>query len=563
MLNLSKMNSVGEALRDAVSTHGEAIALIEADRDRENGRWTYNSFRSEIERFASLLQKHHVQPADRLAILMSNQSKWLISATAAFWSGATLVPLDYKLTPSEQGKLLAHAQPKALVVEHPIYKRLKNEIPSGVLVFVTEAPNSESGFLRWEEDATGFAYQSASRDDVACIVYSSGTGGIAKGCMLTHANYLAQGEALSKLYPMRKGEIWFSILPTNHAIDFMCGYFLPLLFGATVLHQRTLRPEFLASTMKRYGVTHMALVPMILKALKQRFEEKFQNESSFKRAILNGLIATNRALTKKRPVHSISKALLKPVHEHLGGKLRYIFAGGAFVDPEIADFFYDLGIPVVIGYGLTEAGTVLTVNDLSPYRSDTVGKAIEGTEIQIRNPNSQGMGEVWAKGPTVMKGYLNEPELTKEAIVDGWLRTGDVGMTDSSGHLMLVGRAKNMIVTEGGKNIYPEDVEIALDQVAGLQELCVFSSSFVWPSGKLSGEKLFAVVKPKTNGTDRKWLDDLKTRNRALADYKRLDGFVLWEKEFPRTASMKVKRHLLAEELKAAFPKPDAIQGLS
>ena len=154
--------------------------------------------------------------------------------------------------------------------------------------------------------------------------------------------------------------------------------------------------------------------------------------------------------------------LLRQVHKAFGGELRAMFTGGAFMEPSTLQFFYDLGIPVANGYGLTEAGTVLTLNDLKPFRADTVGKPLPGVELRILNPDAEGIGEVAAHSKTVMSHYLDDPELTAETIVDGWLLTGDLGRFDSSGHLQLFGRKKNMIVTEGGKNIYPEDIETRL-----------------------------------------------------------------------------------------------------
>ena len=294
---------------------------------------------------------------------------------------------------------------------------------------------------------------------------------------------------------MTEDDKYFSILPTNHAIDFMCGFLVPIVMGAAVVHQRTLRPQFLGPTMKKYGISHMALVPMLLKTLEGRIRDALNDLPSAQRQVID-VISVNDMATRKEPNHALSSRILKPLHDRFGGRLRYIFCGGAFVDRGPAEFFYRIGIPVAIGYGLTEAGTVLTVNDLKPFRGDTVGKPVPGTEIEIRNMNDEGVGEVWARGPTVMHGYLEEPELTAESIVDGWLRTGDLGHFDAAGHLKLRGRAKNMIVTEGGKNIYPEDIEAAFDGLEACEEFAVFAANYIWPTGSMTGEQLTAVLRP-------------------------------------------------------------------
>jgi len=169
---------------------------------------------------------------------------------------------------------------------------------------------------------------------------------------------------------------------------------------------------------------------------------------------------------------------LPEVHKALGGQLLALITGGAFTEPATWQFFYDLGIPVANGYGLTEAGTAVTVNDLKPFRSDTVGKPLPGIEIRILNPDVEGIGQVAVRGKTVMQGYLDDPEQTAEVLSNGWLLTGDLGRTDPSGHLHLFGRMKNMIVTEGGKNVYPEDVESVFSGLA-VKESYVFAANYV------------------------------------------------------------------------------------
>jgi long-subunit acyl-CoA synthetase (AMP-forming) len=218
----------------------------------------------------------------------------VISGLGALFAGAVIVPLDYKLGAAEQSALLEHAHPRALIVEYPIWRVLVEQrlagCVAGARVLVTEAPEAAelAGAQRWESAAPdGFRFVTRRRDDLASIVYSSGTGGTPKGCMLTHDNYLEQAQVLGRMFPMEEGDRYFSILPTNHAIDFMCGVVIPFLFGAAVVHQRTLRAEFLAPTMKRYGVTHTALVPRILRALRERIEEQLDALPAWQRRAID------------------------------------------------------------------------------------------------------------------------------------------------------------------------------------------------------------------------------------------------------------------------------------
>ncbi len=557
MLDLQKYSCLGAALRDALDRFSGETCLIEAERDREKTRLTYSDFKEISLPLARALEDADFDAGDRAAILMTNQSKWLISAYAIFYSGGVLIPLDYKLTAAEQLQLLEHSKAKVLVVEYHLWRAITQSPEfhniKTKLVLVTEAPLGAdlAGGFRWEDfkrkGAPDFVMR--LREDVACIVYSSGTGGRPKGCVLTHENYLEQCRALTAWYPFWPGVRYLSILPTNHAIDFMVGFIGPFVCGACVVHLRTLRPEFVRDAFVRYRITYVSLVPMIVKNLERGLRAKFDELPAWKRAILNRLIALNKMLTRRRPHVKASRMLLPQVHRAFGGDLLTVFTGGAFMEPSTMQFFYDLGIPVANGYGLTEAGTVLTVNDLNPFRADTVGKPLPGVELRVLSPNDEGIGEIAARSKTVMSHYLDDAELTLETIVDGWLLTGDLGRFDKSGHLQLFGRKKNMIVTEGGKNIYPEDIETVFDGLP-VKEYCVFAANYLWPQKELGREMLVMVLRLEQNQRfDSALLQEIVGRNRRLADFKRVGGYLTWEKDFPRTASMKIKRQALAEAI--------------
>ncbi len=558
MLHLDQFTCLGAALREALDRYSNETCLIESDREKEKTRLTYSDFKDMAMPLAGALEDAEFRPGARAAIIMSNQSKWLISAYAIFYTGGVLVPIDYKLTALEHLQLLAHCQAKILITEYFLWRAI-TERPEfkdcGVrTILVTEAPPGAelAGAQRWEDfrRAGEAVFVPRQRQDTACIVYSSGTGGRPKGCVLTHENYLEQCKALIALFPFAPGVRYLSILPTNHAIDFMVGFLGPFVCGACVVHLRTLRPEFVRDAFVRYRITHVSLVPMVLKNLERGLKAKFDELSRPRRLILDQLIAVNRFFTGWRPDVRLSRILLRQVHQAFGGDLNLIVTGGAFMEPSTLQFFYDLGIAVVNGYGLTEAGTALTLNDLKPFRPDTVGKPLSGVSLRILNPDADGIGEVAASGKTVMSHYLDDPELTAETIVEGWLLTGDLGRFDPSGHLQLFGRKKNMIVTEGGKNIYPEDIENAFDGLP-VKEYCVFAANFVWPATQLGGEILVLVLRPEPN---QEFDDTLKqeviTRNRRLPDFKRVSGVLIWNKDFPRTAAMKVKRPVLAEEIR-------------
>src|SRR5712692_3942184 len=471
MLDLRQYASLGAALRDALERWPNETCLIEADRDREKMRLTYSDFKEMARPLCRALEDAEFKVGDRAAIIMTNQSKWLVSAYSIFFCGGVLVPLDYKLTAVEHLQLLAHSKARFLVVEYHLWRAITQapEFPklTTEIVLVTEAPAGADlrGAYRWEE-------------------------------------FRRQGE-----------------------------------------------PQFVRDAFFRYRITYVSLVPMVLKNLERGLRAKFDELPKGKRFVLDRLIALNKLLTRGRARVGLSRRLLPQVHKAFGGDLRALIVGGAFTDPATMQFFYDLGIPVTCGYGLTEACTAVTLNDLKPFRADTVGKPLPGSEVRILNPAEDGIGEVAVRSRAVMSHYLDDPELTVKTIVEGWLLTGDLGRFDGTGHLQLFGRKKNMIVTEGGKNIYPEDVEMVFDGLP-VKEDCVFAANYLWPQKTLGNEMLVLVVRLEQGQQfDDRLREEIIVRNRRLADYKRVGGYLVWEKDFPRTASMKIKREELGVEI--------------
>ncbi len=567
MLDLHNYDSLGAALRAAVERWADETCLIEADRDGERCRLTYGQFQQAALPLASALQASGFARGDRAAILMTNQPKWLISAYAVFYCGGVLVPLDHTLTPEEHLALLAHSQARVLVVEHHLWRALTQAKGFANLraarVLVTEAPADAdlAGAVRWEEfrRAREPGLAPRARWDWAAIVYSSGTGGRPKGCVMTHENYLEQCMAVIALWPFWPGARYLSIIPTNHAIDFMAGFLMPFTGGGTVVHLRTLRPEYVQQAFTRYKITYTAVVPLILKNLERGLRERFAALPPGKRRMLDILVRVNRGLTLRRPRLWLSRRLLKDVHQAFGGELRALLVGGAFIEPATLEFFHALGIQVPNGYGCTEACTAITVNDLKPFRADTVGKPVQGMTIRIVSPNEEGIGEVAVRSKTVMSHYLDDPELTAETIVDGWLMTGDLGRLDPTGHLQLLGRKKNLIVTEEGKNIYPEDIETFFEGLP-VKESCIFAANYIWPARTMLGEQLVIVLHPNPGQEISEAVRaELNVRNRRLLNYKRLSGYVVWPEDFPRTASLKIKRAILAEQIGRGLERSRAV----
>lgn len=559
---LDRYPSLGPALADAVHAHRSNTFLVETDRGRVVTQLTFREFQREVARLAGWLRARGLGVDDRVAIAMANGPRWLIGAVAAIGLGCVLVPLDGKAEGPELGRLLAHCRARALLTDGPVWRRLRDQPGADVEVVLVDGPlGPVEPEQRWEralvdETASACAPVARERDAPAAIVYSSGTtGGRPKGCVLSHGAYLHQLETLASLYPLAEDDVYLSLLPTNHALDFMCGFLVPALCGARVVHLRTLRPEWISGACQDLGVTHLSAVPAILTALERRLRERLDAQTGLAATGLRGVRALNAWLTRDRPREQVSRALLAPVHRALGGRLSRIFAGGAFVPRGTARFLYDLGLPVAIGYGLTEACAVVTVNDLQPFRDDTVGLPLPGTHVRIDERDEHGVGEVVVRGPQVFKGYLDDPALTREALVDGWLRTGDLGVLDAAGHLRLVGRKKHMVVTAGGKNVYPEDVEGRFDGLADVEEHAVVAAHTVWPARPGDDERLLLVVRARADVAP--VVAEAARRARALPEHQRPAGLLVTDAPLPRTTSLKLRRDVLASDLGARLRRED------
>ncbi len=447
MLDHRHYYSVGEALTAALDRWPDEICLIEADRDRENVRLTYRQFKEAALPLACALQGAGLQGGTRAAILMTNQSKWLISAYAIFFSGGVLVPIDCKLTATEQLKLLAHSKAEFLIVEYHLWRAITQAEGFRDLaaraVIVTEAPASAelAGAKRWEEfRATGEsaapAFVPRGRKDPACIVYSSGTGGRPKGCVLTHENYLEQCAAVIPVFPF----LARSALPERDSHE-SCNRFHGRLPDA--FHGRRHRSAFAHAAAR----IHSRCVYAIQNHLHgrgaadpeesaERPPRTFRSSASFQAPLVE---RRNRDQSQQSPVavrgRKSAECCSRKFIRHSAVGLHALLVGGAFTEPATIAFFHDLGIPIYNGYGSTEACTAISINDLKPFRPDTLGKPVRGMEIRILNPSEGGIGEVAVRSKTVMSHYLDDPQMTAETIVDGWLMTGDLGSVDKSGHL--------------------------------------------------------------------------------------------------------------------------------
>lgn len=368
------------------------------------------------------------------------------------------------------------------------------------------------------------------------ILYTSGTTGRSKGAMLSDANILSNITTLPPIFKLDENIRMLSFLPINHVFEQVGGMLLPLSLGGTVSYAESLKK--LGENLLEVKPNFLLGVPAVFRMLLDRLQKNIQGQF---------LSRTLFAFSLTRPL------VVRKVRETLGGTPTFI-SGGAALDPEVAKGLMDLGIIVYQGYGITETSPVITAERPDKRKLGTVGIPIPDVEIRIHEPNDEGVGEIWARGPNVMVGYYNNPQATAEALTDGWYHTGDLGRLDRDGMLVICGRLKNLIVTANGKNVYPEEVEIELLHSPYIAEAMVYGH-------KISGtvEEVYAIICPNHEAIYRygqehglapmteKLVENLIREEvlkagRNLADYKRIRKFTLRDDEFPKTTTRKIKR---------------------
>ena len=379
----------------------------------------------------------------------------------------------------------------------------------------------------------------------AVILYTSGTTGRSKGAMLSHRNIISNIEAALQRFPFDEKIRMLSFLPINHVFEQVCGILLPLSVGGTVSFAESLKQ--LGNNLAEVKPNFLLGVPAVFRMLLDRMNRSIQGQA---------VSRTLFSLKLTRPL------VLKKIRDALGGHPVFV-SGGAALDPAVAVGLEKLGITVYQGYGITETSPIIAVEYPGATSLGTAGPPLPGVEIKIHEPNAEGIGEIWIKGPNVMQGYFNNPQATAEAITDGWYHTGDLGRVEESGMLSICGRLKNLIVTANGKNVYPEEVENELQHSRFIAEVMVYGHKV-----SATAEEVHAMIYPDQEALDawfreqdkpapsEREVEELLRKEvleygRNLADYKRVRRFTIREDEFPKTTTRKIKRFAVEADIPA------------
>ena len=497
-----------------------------------------------------IIEELDVAKGERLAILSESKPEYATAVFASALSGMVTVPLDVKLTKYELKSILMDAQPTILFTSQyylETARALKEEIPSIKYIFILDQHSKHTDVINVYDVPDKFSakWRRRSPKSTAFIIYTSGTTGQPKGVEITFANITSQledlGFALAEILGDKKVTC-LSILPMNHLFEMTVGFCTFLNYGFSVYYTQSLKPKDILGIMQEKKVEFMIVVPAFLKLLKAGIESELKNAPKITQILFN----TMYHIAKFIPSYAVKKVLFKKIHDKFGGNFIGCISGGAPLDIGVGNFFERIGIKVYQGYGLSETSPVVCVN--TDRRNDlaSVGRPLKHFEARIDSQT----GELQLKGPSIMKGYHNQPELTSEVIdEDGWLHTGDIAKIDR-GHIYITGRIKNMIVLAGGKKVFPEEVEAVLEKSEYLAETCVMgiNRSFGAKDGM---EEVTAIVVPKEDlyknhsneEVEKMVRDDIKVLSMQLTQYKRPSTVIIKKEPLPRTTTRKVKRN--------------------
>lgn len=541
----------------------EAVAFEHAVEDQITVL-TYGDLIKRVQELGEAFRIAGFGEGSRVAICMENRPAWPVAYLAVWYSGGVTVPLDTAPDESVLARLIEHSGAVACVTSatfaaklHVASKPLATPplllIPEPVDTTESEPVTSFEAFIN-EHGVASSAWSPviAAEDDLGSIMYTSGTTGDPKGVMIRQSSVVENLRAGIKRIQFISGDRILGVLPLFHVLPLITNCLGPLYVGARVVFLHELTADGIIEAFRRHRITVFVCVPAFFYRFHDKLTSSIERSSPLRRRLARMIIGLS-GWVRRHCGWSIGRHLLKKAHQPFGDDMRLFVTGGAKMNAEVFDDFLDWGFQLAQGYGLTESTAILTATPLNELRGDTVGSPIEGVSLRIHEPDEDGIGEVWARGPSLMAGYYRNPEATAKALHEGWLRTGDLGRILPDGHLQITGRAKDLIVLASGKNIYPDELEGYYGQGELIEEMCIVGIA----DSEGRGERLHAVVVPDLQAARRlgyvnvremiKW--DLETMGTQLPGPQRLTSLEIRSEPLPRTPSQKIKRFVLQREI--------------
>ena len=526
----SQITTIQQMLEKKASLYADKIAYSIRKKDLSVSSFTFSEVFALSTEFSAYLRALGLKKGDHVAIVGENSPEWAISYFAVIWAGAIAVPLDARARTEHVKQVLGLSDSRFLIASAGFAEVLGNTATVEHLI-----PMDKARGTQMDTEKTVPAEKSEPQD-IADIVFTSGTTGNPKGVMLSHGSIMSNLETLYSAFPITDKDTAFSILPIHHVYERIVGILLSFYCGQAVFFSRSIKPREMLSDLKVARPSVWLNTPLVLEKLLQRIEQT----------------KAKNFLTRALP----SKLFGKMAKKRLGlDRLRLIISGGAALSEPVSEGLERYEFPLLQGYGMSETSAVIAANPFLKPKNASGGMVLENSEVEIRDVDSEGIGEICVRGANVMSGYYKNPGATREILSDdGWLRTGDLGYFDHEGYLYITGRKKSVIVTKGGKNISPEEIEEKLTPLETVEEAIVFSPD---------DERILAVIFPDAEGISKKlgqspqrgdderiWnilKSEITKLNRRLEPHKRISHFAIAREELPKTTTRKIKRYLFRD----------------
>ncbi len=527
------------------------IYLTKFDPKEDYREIKYKEFRQDVFNFATALIDMGLK-GKRIGIIGDASYMWAVGYISVVCGVGTIVPLDRELPQSDIENLSSVAELDAIIYSQKVNKGLDgyfDRLEGITTISMTEKENAYSmpslmkkGAELIENGDTSFEDAKVEPDDVNIILFTSGTTGYSKGVMLSHRNVASNVINICTVYTIKEFDRMFSILPIHHTYECTCGFLCPMFAGSSVAHCSGLK--YILKEVKEAKPTIIVAVPLIMEMFHKGIMREVRKQGKEK------TLKFGVKLAKFMDIFGIDirKKLFGEIHAKFGGRLRDLLVGAAPVNPETSIALNDLGIKTIQGYGLTECAPLITANRQTYFRHDSVGLPVPEDEVKIVNPDEEGIGEIAVKGENVMVGYYKDEELTKSVIRDGFFHTGDLGYI-KDGFVYITGRLKNVIITENGKNVFPEEIE------GRLCESGIVSDAFVYESEEGGKKVITAQIFPdeayvKENLGEKASFADIRARieeiikklNSEMVSYKSIKKLIVRKTDFIRTTTKKIKR---------------------
>ncbi|MDR2629785.1 MAG: AMP-binding protein [Spirochaetaceae bacterium] len=529
-------------------------------KQREFTTWTFTRLAAEARRIGRGLMAAGLKKGDRVALWAENRPEWIAVWLGTAITGGVIVPIDFLVSENECLNIIKITGAKAFF--HSERKQaFADSCPSRGVSFNAVVALSGEGGNSYASFGTGAGAQvlppveAIDEHDPVSIVFTSGTTGFAKGVTLHHQGIIANASAAIRSLRAYYWDVFINVLPLHHTYPTTCSFVSPLTVGAATIIVEKLVGKVVIDDIEDAGGTFLIAVPLLYDKVKAAIEQGFMKLPGIARGVLNCLRGITLFLSK-RGMSGFGRVVLRGIRKKTRlDSVRMMVGGGGPLNPKTADFFESLGFCVVHGYGMSENSPLISVNTPWHKNNVSVGLPVKYTDVKIIDANEEGIGEIAVKSPSLMLGYYENPEATREVFTDdGYLKTGDLGCRDGKGFIFINGRKKNLIVSSGGKNIYPEEIEVHFDGSRVIGEILILGRKEV----EFGGEQIFAVVVPNTEALAEdypgKELDDafihglvkkeIEQVNRTLVGYKKISDFALRREEFEKNAQKKIKRYL-------------------